>query len=510
MSNEQSVDEQQKRYSNEKPVTTKDIANLYSHLQTMIDNVPKSPRLEIEETTFPITPTCSSSLIPPNRKVTPKEPDCPCHHILVSKDSKYCGLCDDVIPVLSQLQHEVKSSRQEGKKYKESLELEKQNAKTFTVQLNTVENKIVNLNQKLNETNQKYSSLQEDLSVLKNKLVKEKEETERAKEEKRVLENELEDLSQKLFEEANHMVANEKKAKHELEIQYQHLQAELKQCQIQLEAEEEQLKELKNKLGDETTVKQVTTTGAQESLLDIDPMLLSEFKELVDCGPSRKLHTIPFMKNSLLEDIEPCLRFGPSSRLSTKKLCEAISLNACFIEECPQVCPQQPDPLKISALKTTLWERATAISGCQACGRNTETVLPYRFRISVMDDWACIDKFCRDRLVAVCEFYLFVRNTRQGYYHSRTLSDLYNESVQLRLSMFYTRMGTPSPPVTATATATAITATADATPISTEEEETLTDTETVLSSDSSISSNEDDAYFPRHPGNSVWVQHSFL
>lgn len=438
MSNEQSTDEQQKRYSNEKPVTTKDIANLYSHLQTMIDNVPKSPRLEVEETTFPITPTCSSSLIPPNRKVAHKEPDCPCHHILVSKDSKYCGLCDDVIPALSQLQQEVKSSRQESKKYKESLELEKQNSKTFTVQLNTVESKIVNLNQKLNETNQKYSSLQEDLSVLKSKLIKEKEETERAKEEKRVLENELEDLSQKLFEEANQMVANEKKAKHELEMQYQHLQAELKQCREQLEAEEEQLVELKNKLGDETTVKPVTT-GVQETVLDIDPMLLSEFEEFVSCGPSQKLHTIPFMKNCLLEDIEPCLRFYPSSRLATKKLYEAISLNTCFIEECIQACPQQADPLKISALKTALWERATAIPGCQACGRNTEAVLPYRFRISVMDDWACIDKFCRDRLVAVCEFYSFIRNTRQGYYHSRTLSDLYDESVQLRLCMFYAR-----------------------------------------------------------------------
>lgn len=445
-SNEQTItDEQQKRHSSEKPVTTKDIANLYSHLQTMIDNVPKSPRLELDDAPFPITPTCSSSLISTpsmNRKLSPKEPDCPCHHILVSKDSKHCGLCDDVIPIISQLQQDIQTTRQENKEYKESLYLEKENSKTFDVQLSTVEKKISTLSEKLNVTNEKYSSLEKDLQVLKEKLIKEKKETEKARQEKTQLENELEDLSQKLFEEANHMVASEKKEKYQIEVQYKHLQQELFQCQQQLEAEYEQLKELKNKLGDENDDKRVSQEYVPE-ILEIDPMLLNEFKEFMDCGSTRKLHTITFMKNSLIEDIEPCLRFGPSSRLSTKKLYEAISLNTCFIEESPQgYTLEQPStdvPLKISALKSMIWERASIISGCQACGRAIDPALPYRFRISVLDDWACIDKYCRDRLVAVCEFYLFIRNTRQGHYHGRTISDLYNESVQLRLRMFYAR-----------------------------------------------------------------------
>lgn len=74
-------------------------------------------------------------------------------------------------------------------------------------------------------------------------------------------------------------------------------------------------------------------------------------------------------------------------------------------------------------------------------------------------------------------------------------------------------MGTLSTTETAAAataaTATATTATATAATATAEEDDLLTDTETVLT-ESSISSNEDDAYFPRHPGNSVWVQHSFL
>jgi hypothetical protein len=164
------------------------------------------------------------------------------------------------------------------------------------------------------------------------------------------------------------------------------------------------------------------------------------------------MHTIPFMKNSLVEDVEPCLRFGPNSRLNPKKLFEAIALNTCFIEEAPFGYAQEQAkrpydvPLRISAAKNMIWERLSStpvapFSGCQACGRNSDSKihLQYRFRISMLDDWACIDRYCRDRLVAVCEFYMFVRNIRHGYYNGRTLNDLYLESTRLKLQMFYAR-----------------------------------------------------------------------
>ncbi|CAO3623769.1 unnamed protein product [Cunninghamella blakesleeana] len=189
---------------------------------------------------------------------------------------------------------------------------------------------------------------------------------------------------------------------------------------------------------------------------DMDDMLLNEFAEFVKFGtsmPLKKLHSIPFMKHCQLEDVEPCLRFGAHSRLSARKINDAIVMNTCFIEEAPNGFADEQArrpvdiPLKISAAKSMIWERfssssqTSVFSGCQACGRSNDTPLPYRFRISYFDDWACIDRYCRDRLVAVCEFYVFIRNVRQGYYNSRSIDDLYQEAMRLRLQMFYARMG---------------------------------------------------------------------
>ncbi|KAL9539568.1 hypothetical protein MBANPS3_010184 [Mucor bainieri] len=473
------------RGSYEKPVTTKDIANLYSHLQTMIDNVPKSPRLETKSD-FPITPTTSSSL---NRS-TPLKPDCPCHHILVSKDSKHCALCDDVIPILSEIQQDREKKRKNISELKDKLTTEQAKAKTNQSELVAQQKKYQETRDQLQKTKEQYANMKRDMAVLQQKYETEKKEADQAKQAKADVENELEELSQKLFEEANGMVATEKRAKHLLEIQYQHLKQELEHCRHQMEVEEMQLKELKMKMGDmeeqHKREHRLSTNGscisaaseeedsqnkrASKDMAGLfnhqdekqeedptDPLILGEFKEFVESGesvPIRKLHGTPYMKNNLTEDVEPCLRFGPNSRLSAKKLYEAILLNTCFIEEAPYGFAQDQAkrpydvPLKISAAKNLIWERLSTpttapFSGCQACGRNT-TDLPYRFRISMLDDWACIDRYCRDRLVSVCEFYMFIRNIRQGYYNGRTIPDLYQESIRLKLQMFYARMGTLS------------------------------------------------------------------
>jgi hypothetical protein len=469
------------RASCEKPVTTKDIANLYSHLQTMIDNVPKSPRLETKND-FPISPTASSSL---NRS-TPLKPDCPCHHILVSKDSKHCALCDDVIPILSDIQQDREKKRKNIIELKQQLLTEQSNSNINQAELFTQQEKYQQISNQLQKTKEQYVNMKRDMAVLQQKYETEKKEAEEAKQAKADVENELEELSQKLFEEANGMVATEKRAKHLLEIRYQHLKQELESCKHQMEAEEMQLKELKLKMGSmEEQHKREHRLSANGSCISAsdeeedsqnkrasrdmaglfshqddtveenptDPLILNEFKEFVELGesvPIRKIHGIPYMKNNLTEDIEPCLQFGHSSRLSAKKTYEAILLNTCFIEESPYGFAQEQAkrpydvPLRISAAKNMIWERLSTpttapFAGCQACGRNTKSDLPYRFRISMLDDWACIDRYCRDRLVSVCEFYMFIRNIRQGYYNGRTIPDLYQESVRLKLQMFYAR-----------------------------------------------------------------------
>jgi hypothetical protein len=460
-------------------VTRKDIANLYSHLQTMMDSVPKSPT-DSERFSLPVTPTNSFPLKSKSTPLVPSrlDPDCPCHHILVSKDSTCCALCDDVIPILAELHEEQEKRVKELKTYQIALEVKEQRVQGLEDQINNMSLKSIALDQKLNTATEKYQSLEKDMTILDKKYKESQEEAVKSRQEKKDVENELEELSQKLFEEANSMVADEKRAKYELEQKYKHLEEVLHSVREQMEAEGEQLKELRVKMTNMSTENlsldaesldrtSVSSEGRasrdmaglftreEEHSETTDPNILDDFKEFAqkdDAIPIRKLHTISYMKNSLVEDIEPCLRFGTNSRLSAKKLCEAILLNACFIEEAPSGFSQEQAkrpfdvPLKISAAKNMIWERLSStpgppFAGCQACGRSDATTknLPYRFRISILDDWACIDRHCRDRLVAVCEFYMFVRNLRQGYYSSRTLPDLYNESIRLKLQMFYAR-----------------------------------------------------------------------
>ncbi|KAG1144810.1 hypothetical protein G6F37_003736 [Rhizopus arrhizus] len=487
----------QQPINSNKSVTTKEIANIYSHLQIMMESAPKSPkRISDDHPTLPVTPTHSSPITPKR----PKQPDCPCHHILVSKDSEHCALCDDVIPILSEMQQSKEQKQQDLNRCREVLSNEKKRSEALEKEVRRMTTDCETSQKELEEKSKQYASLEKDLKVLQEKYEMEKKEAEKAKQAKRDVENELEELSQKLFEEANDMVANEKREKHQIQVQLKHLQKELKHCREQMDAEEMQLKELKMKMArlnekrqshlfeDDENTSTCTSIEEEEQreyvdkkacrdlsglLLHrdghvdddeeregIEPWVLQEFEDLVELGetvPIRKLHSIAYMKHSLTEDIEPCLRFGPSSRLAPRKLYEAMMLNTCFIEEAPYGYAQDQAkrpwdvPLRISAGKSMIWERLSSstttpnlpFSGCQACGRDA-VELPYRFRISMLDDWACIDRHCRDRLVSACEFYVFIRNVRQGYYNGRSIPDLYQESIRLKLQMFYARVGTLS------------------------------------------------------------------
>ncbi|CEP08026.1 hypothetical protein [Parasitella parasitica] len=158
------------------------------------------------------------------------------------------------------------------------------------------------------------------------------------------------------------------------------------------------------------------------------------------------------------EDIEPCLGFGNSeSRMCIKLMMEYMLQKPCFIEYVTlDTAKAIPPPMSSSssAYYRPLWERWSVNSSyyvaqqnecleCAACGRksNVNTNHPsfYRFRLVEDDDWLLIDANCRDRLVAVCNFYSFVRNIRLGHYQNRSFDDLYQENVQLRLKMFYSR-----------------------------------------------------------------------
>jgi hypothetical protein len=209
-----------------------------------------------------------------------------------------------------------------------------------------------------------------------------------------------------------------------------------------------------------------TKTVKEDDL--IDPVLFQQFKEVAESALKVKftrIHSLLFMQNALEDEVIPCLRFGGNPKTSTKKFIDAIISNTCFIEEMSQEIIQKlldrdrsvdkHEPTSIvspnSIFSKTVLERFTqAISiteapehpgGCSTCGK-TE-LYKFRFKISDVSQeiWCPICINCRERLLAVCDFYQFIRNLRQGVYSSTPLKTLYVETVNLKRNMFYVRTG---------------------------------------------------------------------
>ncbi|KAI9495267.1 hypothetical protein BDB00DRAFT_736532, partial [Zychaea mexicana] len=284
------------------------------------------------------------------------------------------------------------------------------------------------LRTELKAKDEAFERLQQDIHTLNRKYVAQIERVADVQHEKALVEHELEELSTRLFEEANGMVAEEKRQRYLLEQQLRHTQEHLIAEQSQLQELRERIEQLpQHQQHDDNS-----GNGDNGKQMSIDQIQLEAFREFVRASPNtpfKKLNQFMYMKVCQQEDVEPCLRFGPHSRLSVKKMNEYLSRQPCFIEQLDE------ESQKTMTINTNHHQQ------CSACGRpaDQQGSLLYRFRLDESDDWAAIDQYCRDRLVAVCEFYVFIRNVQKGFYADREIDDLYTENIRLRLQMFYSR-----------------------------------------------------------------------
>ncbi|CAG8523722.1 11953_t:CDS:2, partial [Acaulospora colombiana] len=413
--------------------------------------------------------------------------DCHCLKINVVPGTANCNDCDRTIPILAELNKQklqlLDDLEVANNRIKEEFDkVERQND-----EIEHLRKQIEELEDQIDSKTDEFAALQKDMAYLNEKYVNEIDKVAELQHSKDMVEGELEELSRSLFEQANGMVASEAKQRHELEVQQKILEKQLLETQERLAAESMQLKELKEKM-EHMTQEQPQAESKRSSSSDpsfrasidfaelfglrekspeaaatlpgptgedgigIDPELISEFKEFVETSINvrlQRIHTIPFMKHCLEEDVDACMRFGSNLRVSSRKIIEAIVANTCFIEEAPPGAEKElalnlNSPVRNTAARPALWDRISGNStyprmGCQCCGRPGP--LTFQYRITNLDDWSLIDRYCRDRLVAVCEFYVFIRNVRQGLYNNRTIGDLYAECLRLRLQMFYARLG---------------------------------------------------------------------
>jgi hypothetical protein len=430
---------------------------------------------------------------------SPRNPNCICFQVFSDSDIRNCQVCHGSLLPIAKLAQEQNSISQGLANSKKKLELFM--AKQFQGDTGKLRKRIFDLEEVLEVKQDEINKMRDDMEILGQKLI---DETEKRAEIQHANENvttELEELTQSLFEEANNMVANEKRERFGAQVNLQILMQEKQQLlakqlydtNLQLQMEQAQAREFRLRISQLEQVQEDALLAqsrrtvslpqiSSPTSLDSDPKylvdteLLAQFVELKERAPKvkmTKIHDILFMRNALEDDVTPCLRFGGNPRTSTKKFIDAIIANTCFIEEMEteQIKELEDRDARVARnSQTSLLEKADAPTtslfnktvleritnalttprevdekgGCSTCGRDE----PYRFRFKIsdiqQDIWYPICHDCRSRLFAVVDFYQFIRNMRQGLFTSRNTEDLYLEALNLKRLIWYARIGAGS------------------------------------------------------------------
>jgi len=298
-----------------------------------------------------------------------------------------------------------------------------------------------------------------DNFILAQKLIKEVELRSQLMVENDLINQELNLLTEQLFNEANSMVSNEARKRSEAEALRQQAMSKLEETKNQLMYEQLQLAELREKIEkyaaeeeDESHLydsgssisSPVFSTSTENSnsnhltepipddkkftrrlstpQLVFDARLYVEFEDFIQDlkKPNSKLNSLYFMKRCIEEDIEPCLKYV--GRINFKRFLDAFSENRCYVE----LIPKKDKNLYDSQV-------------CCAC--DYKRLCTYQYKLKEEDSWKPIDRFCRDRMVAIADFYSLIRNIKLGLMRAVPLHDLYHEFSRLRRQIFYARIG---------------------------------------------------------------------
>lgn len=312
------------------------------------------------------------------------------------------------------------------------------------------------------------SNVEEELGKVKGELKHKAEEVERLSRIRDEVENELQELTANLFQEAHSMVhnANQRAASAERSLREAMMQVEV------LQAEVTALKALvitstpaapNPHLHPQLISKSITETGKKifqrghrKSPSDFDlkygrdttppssPLKESRINDAAASQPQFPLdpecwevdpvvhkefilwkqnpvldQSDPFMRRIYVEDIDLCLAF-PNSTLA-HRVQRAIEDNDVYIEE---VNPRQ---------KSSCPKKCVLLDVPRFC--------KYRFRLGEADDtWYYISQLARNRIIAICDFLNYLRYIKNGLVKS-SIHDMYWEIVKLRRQMALARLG---------------------------------------------------------------------
>jgi hypothetical protein len=198
-------------------------------------------------------------------------------------------------------------------------------------------------------------------------------------------------------------------------------------------------------------------------------------------SPTLNVDPNSFLKRVLAEDIYPCLHIHPgttpvkqsswmSSFLSSsttfaptapstceistqspwrQQLLKALENNTCEIESwrmmSPTAVPASATPTTPKPVTTTDNITAAPSATCFLCGLSR----PCEFKLRIMDmsesnessQHHPLDRFCRDKIVAVGDFYTFLTHLRQGLLDHQSNLELFRRALWLRQRIGCARMG---------------------------------------------------------------------
>jgi len=215
----------------------------------------------------------------------------------------------------------------------------------------------------------------------------------------------------------------------------------------------------------------------------IDGIVFEEFQEYVKSfitspAPTNSTPTHAFMKRCMIEDIQPCLFDGSSgwkSPFYKRRLLDAIMKNQCEIQtiyfSSSNSVPSTPMSSQISSTSNTRQNSyqeppPSPKVKCGLCGHvrscdfrmrlsGPDAVVPpsattmsssrsSRFSVTGTPGWIPLDRFCRDRVVAVCDFYTYLSHLRQGLLANSAVWTMYKQCLKHRRKMNMARVGSVS------------------------------------------------------------------
>ncbi|CAG9536791.1 unnamed protein product [Cercopithifilaria johnstoni] len=153
----------------------------------------------------------------------------------------------------------------------------------------------------------------------------------------------------------------------------------------------------------------------REPISEIDPIYHREFTQWKEQGASMDENS-PFLSRIIAEDVYPCLNFI-NTKL-TEQVLGAIKTNTLELEAVSEAKP---------VVRTCALSMVPRFS-------------PYKMRVNGDSEWCYISLLARNRIAAVCDFFTYIRYVNQGIVKCG-VHDSYWDIITLRKNITLARLG---------------------------------------------------------------------